>query len=106
VWGWILKEFNQPVKAPWAIRVFLKTNIAKYLPGNVWHFYGRVWAARKAGISLEAAILSVVLEPLLMAASALLIALIGRVGKHTDKLAIELVASTQGKTDCKAILLG
>lgn len=54
VWGWILQEFNQPVKAPWAIRVFLKTNIAKYLPGNVWHFYGRVWAARKAGISLEA----------------------------------------------------
>jgi uncharacterized membrane protein YbhN (UPF0104 family) len=77
VWGWILQEFNQPVKTLWAIRVFLKTNIAKYLPGNVWHFYGRVWAARKAGISLEAAILSVVLEPLLMAASALLIALIG-----------------------------
>lgn len=77
VWGWILQDFNQPVKAFWAIRVFLKTNIAKYLPGNVWHFYGRVWAAKKAGILLEAAILSVVLEPLLMAASALLIALIG-----------------------------
>ena len=25
----------------------------------------------------------------------------GRVGKHTDSLAIELVASTEGKTDCK-----
>ena len=25
----------------------------------------------------------------------------GRVGKHTDSLAIELVASTQGKTNCK-----
>jgi IS1 family transposase len=25
----------------------------------------------------------------------------GRIGKHTDKLAIELVASTEGKTDCK-----
>ena len=25
----------------------------------------------------------------------------GRVAKHTDKLAIELVASTEGKTDCK-----
>lgn len=25
----------------------------------------------------------------------------GRVGKHTDSLAIELIASTQGKTDCK-----
>jgi IS1 family transposase len=27
--------------------------------------------------------------------------LCGRVGKHTDSLAIELVASTQGKTECK-----
>ena len=26
--------------------------------------------------------------------------LCARVGKHTDELAIELVASTQGKTDC------
>ena len=77
VWSWILQEFNQPVKAPWAIRIYLKTNIAKYLPANVWHFYGRISAAKKAGISLEAAILSVVLEPLLMAASALFIALIG-----------------------------
>lgn len=76
VWSWILKEFNQQVKVPWAIRVFLRTNIAKYIPGNVWHFYGRVWAANKAGIPLEVAILSVVLEPLLMAASALFIALI------------------------------
>jgi hypothetical protein len=27
--------------------------------------------------------------------------LCARVGKHTDKLAIELVISTEGKTDCK-----
>lgn len=27
--------------------------------------------------------------------------LTGRVGKHTDELAIELVVSTEGKTDCK-----
>ncbi len=27
--------------------------------------------------------------------------LCGRVGKHTDSLAPELVASTEGKTDCK-----
>ena len=27
--------------------------------------------------------------------------LCGRVGKHTDELAIELVTSTEGKTDCK-----
>jgi len=41
----------------------------QYLPGNVWH-YGRISAAVKAGVSGSAATLSVLLEPLLMAAAA------------------------------------
>ncbi len=77
VWGWILRELNQPVRASWSIATYLKTNIAKYLPGNIWQFYGRVMAAKNAGFSVSAATLSVVLEPLLMAAGALAIALIG-----------------------------
>jgi hypothetical protein len=77
VWGWILKLFNQSVSGGWSLRVYLKTNLAKYLPGNVWHFYGRVMAAKSIGIPLGAATLSVVLEPLLMAASALMITLVG-----------------------------
>jgi glycosyltransferase 2 family protein len=75
VWSWILHELNQPASGLWSIRVYLTTNLAKYLPGNVWHFYGRVIAAKNAGFSVEAATLSVVLEPLLMAAAALAIAL-------------------------------
>lgn len=74
VWFSILKEFNQPVKITWAIPVYLKTNIAKYLPGNVWHFYGRISTATKAGISVEIASMSVLLEPLLMVAAALIVA--------------------------------
>ncbi|MEP0872720.1 YbhN family protein [Trichocoleus desertorum AS-A10] len=77
VWGWILQELNQPVSGFWAVAVYLRTNIAKYLPGNIWHFYGRTQAATAVGISLGAATLSVLLEPLLMAAAALLIALVG-----------------------------
>ncbi|MDY6936821.1 MAG: lysylphosphatidylglycerol synthase domain-containing protein [Cyanobacteriota bacterium] len=77
VWGWILKEFNQPVDMVWATRTFLTTNIAKYLPGNVWHFYQRITAAKESDIAVEAATLSVVMEPLLMAASALAIGLVG-----------------------------
>ncbi|WP_071517225.1 lysylphosphatidylglycerol synthase domain-containing protein [Geitlerinema sp. PCC 9228] len=74
VWGWILREFQQVVPLGWAVRVFLQTNIAKYLPGNVWHFYGRVVASQSKGLSVGAAALSVVVEPLLMAAAALAIA--------------------------------
>lgn len=76
VWSWILKELKQPLTGPWGVKVYLITNFAKYLPGNIWHFYGRVRAVKSAGGSGKAATLSVLLEPLLMAASALLIGLI------------------------------
>lgn len=75
VWNWILRELGQSTAGPQAIRIYLTTNIAKYLPGNVWHLYGRVMAAKQIGVSASAATLSVLLEPLLMAAAALIIAL-------------------------------
>jgi uncharacterized membrane protein YbhN (UPF0104 family) len=76
VWGWLLKLFKQPLDWKWLLRVYLMTNLAKYLPGNVWHFYGRISAITKTGGSVGVASLSVLLEPLLMASAALLIALI------------------------------
>ncbi|NJR62480.1 MAG: UPF0104 family protein [Cyanobacteria bacterium CRU_2_1] len=82
VWSWILRELNQPAQATWGILVYLQTNIAKYLPGNVWHFYGRVVAAKTAGFPVDVATLSVVLEPLLMASAALAIALSGQQTEH------------------------
>lgn len=77
VWSWILHSFKQSIQSRWILQVYLKTNLAKYLPGNVWHYYGRIWAVTDAGGSLSAATISVLLEPLLMAAAALLIALTG-----------------------------
>lgn len=76
VWGWLLKIFKQSVSWQWVFRVYLSTNMAKYLPGNVWHFYGRITALTKIGGSVGVASLSVLLEPLLMASAALSIALI------------------------------
>ncbi|MFN6460922.1 MAG: lysylphosphatidylglycerol synthase domain-containing protein [Nostoc sp. DedVER02] len=73
IWTWILQELNQPVSSRQFIQVYLKTNIAKYLPGNIWHHYGRIVAAKNANISAGAATLSVLLEPLLMLAAALII---------------------------------
>jgi glycosyltransferase 2 family protein len=82
VWSWILRELDQPASGIWGVQTYLKTNIAKYLPGNVWHFYGRIWAAKAAGFPLEAATLSVLMEPLLMAAAALVFALAGNLSIH------------------------
>lgn len=75
VWSQILHDFHQVVNRGWIIQAYLKTNIAKYLPGNIWHYYGRITAATTAGASFATATVSVLLEPLLMAASALIIAL-------------------------------
>ncbi|MEM8674169.1 MAG: lysylphosphatidylglycerol synthase domain-containing protein [Cyanobacteria bacterium P01_G01_bin.67] len=76
VWTWILRIFRQPLGVQEGIKVYLLTNIAKYSPGNIWHFYGRISAVGKKGGSRGAATLSVLLEPLLMAAAALLIGLL------------------------------
>ncbi len=73
VWSWILREFGQPAPFFPVMQVYLQTNIAKYLPGNVWHFYGRIRAAHRWGMSWAGAAATVVLEPLLMAAAALLL---------------------------------
>jgi hypothetical protein len=73
IWTWVLRELNQSVSAIEFIQVYLKTNIAKYLPGNVWHYYGRIMAAKNANIPTNIATLSVLLEPLLMLAAALII---------------------------------
>ncbi|MFN6562263.1 MAG: YbhN family protein [Nostoc sp. ChiSLP01] len=73
VWTWVLQELNQPVPSSQFIQVYLKTNIAKYLPGNIWHYYGRILAAKNANVSAGAATLSVLLEPLLMATAALIL---------------------------------
>ena len=75
VWTKILAIFQQSFSLVQGIKVYLTTNIAKYLPGNVWHFYGRISAIKDRGGSTATATLCVVLEPLLMAAAALLIAI-------------------------------
>jgi uncharacterized membrane protein YbhN (UPF0104 family) len=77
VWTWILKSFRQPIETVKAIGIYLVTNLGKYLPGNVGHFTARIVAINKIGSDWGTASLSVLLEPLLMAAAALAIAVIG-----------------------------
>jgi glycosyltransferase 2 family protein len=75
VWGSILELIRHPVSRRWAIVTLLKNAPAKYLPGSVWHLYGRVKAAERQGIGVEFATLSVMLEPLFLIAGALGLAL-------------------------------
>lgn len=75
VWGWILRDLDHSVTTIWAVSTFLQTNIAKYLPGNVWHFIGRVRAAAQQGIPIIIAALSVAVEALCMAIAAVVLAI-------------------------------
>lgn len=77
VWSWILRFLSYPATGAWGAQTYLKTNIAKYLPGNVWHFYGRINAAKQVGIAIAPATLSLLLESLLMAAAACFFAILG-----------------------------
>jgi glycosyltransferase 2 family protein len=77
VWSWILDTLKQPMPKRWAMVVFLKNSPAKYIPGSVWHLYGRIQAARKQGMALELATMSVLLEPLFVIAGALGVAMLG-----------------------------
>lgn len=76
VWYGIMRSLNAPVPLTWSIITYLKTNLAKYLPGNVWHFVGRVKFLRDYGTPTGVAITGVVLEPLLMCVAALAIVLV------------------------------
>ena len=77
VWLWIVQSLGIQVRGLWTMAIYLKTNIAKYLPGNVWHFYGRVRALQAAGATSFGATTGVLLEPVFMAAAALILAALG-----------------------------
>nr|WP_238717875.1 hypothetical protein [Petrachloros mirabilis] len=76
VWGWILRDLNQPVSSAWAAQAYLITNLAKYLPSNLVHLYGRILAATRIGVPFGAASLSVLLDTMLMAAGGLVLGLL------------------------------
>lgn len=93
IWTWILRDLNQPIPASKFVQVYLKTNIAKYLPGNVWHHYRRIVALKDANVATGAATLSVLLEALLMAAAALIIVVIfgRRFAVNTNSLTVRIL---------------
>lgn len=93
IWTWILRDLNQPIPASEFIQVYLKTNIAKYLPGNVWHHYRRIVALKNAKVATGAATLSVLLEALLMAAAALIIIVIfgRRFAVNTNSVTVRIL---------------
>lgn len=77
IWALILRLFRVRIGFWTAIALYLQTNLAKYLPGNIWHFYGRMLKVVESGSPWGVASLSVLLEPLLLAAAAAIAMILG-----------------------------
>jgi uncharacterized membrane protein YbhN (UPF0104 family) len=69
LWGEILSDLQYPVSWRWALVIFLRTEIAKYLPGDVWQVYGRLMAAHQLRIPVTVGIASIVLQSVYIAAA-------------------------------------
>ena len=76
LWGWTLSALQAPLPTRWTMVTFLKNSPAKYVPGSVWHMYGRVMAARNKGVEVECSTVSVVIEPVFSIAGAMGIAML------------------------------
>lgn len=78
MWHWIVRLLGVSVGVTGSIIAYLKTNLGKYLPGNIWHFVGRIQFLRSLGTPTGVAVTGVVLEPLLMAAAALAVIVVSQ----------------------------
>lgn len=81
-WKFVILIFsNIKIKLKELIIVYLKANIAKYLPGNVFHFAGRHLFLRNKGISDKSLILSNSFEIIYLIFMSLMIILSGIIFK-------------------------
>jgi uncharacterized membrane protein YbhN (UPF0104 family) len=81
--GVALHWLGQRPRWPELVRVYLDTNLRKYLPGGIWHITSRVQLLRGGEAPLQApasgglALVAVLLDPLVAAVAALLLVAAG-----------------------------
>ena len=73
-WRDLLEHCGSPSAARWAVPVYGVTQLAKYIPGNVFHLAGRVTMGISAGHSAGALLKSVVWEIAAIVAAAVVFA--------------------------------
>lgn len=61
VWLQILRRLGVEVQQRW-VAIFLETQLAKYIPGSVWHYAGRTALTRVEGVAVGTVALSLVVE--------------------------------------------
>lgn len=61
-WGWLLRGLSVPVKSRDAMSVFLISQLAKYVPGNIGQHVGRLALSKSLGLAYPPVLLSLVIE--------------------------------------------
>lgn len=72
-WGGLMRVLSPDHHLPWSRywRIFMRMQAPKYLPGNIFHYVGRVELLGRQGVPRQTAVLGLVHEGVLLAAVAL-----------------------------------
>lgn len=73
-WALLLKGLEAALPPVSAVTIVLRSNLAKYLPGNVGHYLGRAALARSAGVPMATVLASLTVETVLTLVAGLLFA--------------------------------
>jgi hypothetical protein len=67
-WAWslLIRGGNVYLTASQAYVIMAQSQIGRYLPGNIWHYAGRVALGRQYGVSTEATLLSTSMETVII----------------------------------------
>jgi uncharacterized membrane protein YbhN (UPF0104 family) len=61
-WGWLLRGLSTPLGRREVLGIFLVSQFAKYIPGNVAQHVGRIALARSHGLPYSTVVLSMIIE--------------------------------------------
>ena len=70
VWGTIVAHFGRRIQYRECIRIFVLSELSRYVPGTVWQYFSRIYLAARWGVPASVALSSALMELLLMALAA------------------------------------
>lgn len=74
LWQRNLGQLGEQISLRAAVRAWFLSQLARYVPGNIWHLFGRAYLAQQQGVRMQPLALSLVLELLQTITAALLLA--------------------------------
>jgi uncharacterized membrane protein YbhN (UPF0104 family) len=75
VWAVILGRIGAVVPRD-SLRLFLQSQLGKYLPGSVWHYAGRIGLAKSRGVAVRSTMVSLGIEVIASGLAALIVGLL------------------------------